>query len=100
MLNDLSRDLVAKHQDHENRFATNGVFKGKLVDEIDLSCREDDANLQETTRDLDTQFSEHLIALKKRSCVSVTNMKIQWCQTQPFSLKSLVVQGHHVMRIV
>ena len=61
MLNDRSRELVAKHQDHENRFATMvGVFEGKLVDEIDRLSREDDAKLQETTRDLDTQFSEHL----------------------------------------
>jgi hypothetical protein len=65
-LNDLSRELVAKHRDHENRFATMaGVFEGKLCDEIGRSCREGDAKLQETTRALDTRFSELLDRLAR-----------------------------------
>eukprot|EP00450_Noctiluca_scintillans_P035103 CAMPEP_0194542498 /NCGR_PEP_ID=MMETSP0253-20130528/84114_1 /TAXON_ID=2966 /ORGANISM="Noctiluca scintillans" /LENGTH=704 /DNA_ID=CAMNT_0039389123 /DNA_START=77 /DNA_END=2191 /DNA_ORIENTATION=- len=65
-LNDVSRELVAKHRDHENQFQTmTSTFERNLADEINRTSREGDAKLQETANALDTQISEHLDRLAR-----------------------------------
>lgn len=67
-LNDVSRELVAKHRDHENQFqAMKSTFERNLADEINRTSREGDAKLQETVNALDTQISEHLDRLVRDS---------------------------------